>query len=434
MSSGATLRETGQGANDRGAGFDGPAIAKLCYLCVVLATAWAARSIFSPFQEVIKAELALTDIQMSLVQGAAMSVPSIPLSLLTGRLIDTRNRMLLLAALSALTMLGTMGTAFSHGFAGLIGYRALAGLGILEEAVVLSLAADLFAPGQRGRANIMIVVGDYVGSSIGFALAGWFMPLGRALPTIAGHSDWRGIQLLFGIAGFIFSLPLLAMREPRRHECSAAAGLPLEAGCRLLWNLRGFLLPLMLAQIAVVTVGNISWVWALPALYRHFGLAPYELGDLAVMVMAPAALAGAFCGGLLVDLQGARREGAMLVAALAAALALPASLFPLLPTVSLAAGVLFLLMMSNIAATLSSNAFALIVIPNDLRGLWFGMSGILPLLIGYAAAPTLVASLSEAFPGRSAIANSLAFVLLICNAAALAAYLLAWRRVRLAER
>ncbi len=409
---------------------DAPAVAKLCYLSAVLATAWAARSIFSPFQELVKADLGLTDIQMSIVQGAALAVPSIPLSLLAGRLIDTRNRMLLLAVLSGLTMLGSIGTAFSHDFAGLIGYRALAGLGMLEEAVVLSLAADLFAPERRGRANIMIVAGDYAGSSLGFVLAGWLIPVAPYLPFLASHGGWRDIQLLFGLAGFVFSLPLLLIREPRRHECGVAAGLPLREGWRLLWRLRGVLQPLLLAQIAIITAGNVLWVWVLPVLDRRFGLAPAELGAIAATIMPLAALAGALVSGLLVDRQDAWRSGALLIAALACALAIPASFFPLLPALPLTGALLFLLVMTNTAAALCSNTFAVIAIPNDLRGLWFGLSGALPLLVGYAIAPTLVAYLSAAIAGRDALADALAIVLVLCNVIALASYLRAWRQAR----
>ena len=398
------------------------AVGKLAYLSIVLGLAWTARSIFNPFQDLVRADLGLGDVQMSLVQGAGMSVPSILFSIVIGRLIDTQVRVLLLALSSAITMLGVIGTAFSQGFVSLAVYRALAGLGMLEEVVVLSLAADLFPPEQRGRANIMIVVGDYAGSSLGFALAGWLLPLTRAIPFHGDHGGWRSVQFLFGVVGLLATLPLLMMREPDRQECSDVAGLPFWDSVRSLWRSRDLLGPLLAGQIAMVAVGNIAWIWALPALYRTFGLAPAELGDLAAGIMSTASLIGALGAGLLVDRLASVKGSAIAVAALSCALAIPASLFPFAHSLPIGAGLLFLLVLTNTATALSCNTFGVIAVPNDFRGLWFGVSGVAALLIGYGIAPTLVACLSELLGGEGTMATALVLALIGANSIALAAY------------
>lgn len=390
----------------------------------MLGSAWAARSIFNPFQEIVRTDLGLGDVQMSLVQGAAMSVPSILLSIVFGRLIDTRGRVMLLAVLSAVTMIGAIGTAFSQGFATLLGYRAVAGLGMMEEVVVLSLAADLFPREQRGRANIMIVIGDYAGSSLGFVLAGWLSPLARALPF---HEAWRGVQLLFGLIGFLFTLPLFVAREPDRQECSEVAGLPIRDGLARLWRSRGVLGPLLVGQAAMVAAGNVAWVWALPLLYRTFGMAPQALGDIAAATMSAAALIGALGAGLLVDRLASVRGSALGMAAFTSALAIPASLFPLSHLLTVGAGLLFILILGNTATALSSNTFGVTAVPNDLRGLWFGLSSVTSLLVGYGIAPTLVACLSDALGGKGAMATALAIALVATNSIALAAYVKAYR-------
>lgn len=403
------------------------AVARLAYLSTILGSAWAARSIFNPFQELVRTDLGLGDVEMSLVQGAAMSVPSILLSIIIGRLIDTRKRVMLLALLNAVTMLGVIGTAFSQGFVSLAGYRALAGLGMLEEVVVFSLVADLFPPEQRGRANIMIVVGDYAGSSLGFALAGWLLPLAEAMPFHADHGGWRSVQCLFGLIGLLATLPLLTMREPDRQECSDVAGLAFRDSLRSLWRARAVLGPLLAGQIAMAAVGNIAWIWALPSLYRTYGLAPTELGDLAAGVMAAAALIGALGAGLVVDRLAAVKGSSLAIAAFSCALAIPASLFPFSHSLPVGAALLFLLVLANTATALSCNTFGVIAIPNDLRGLWFGISGVAALVVGYAIAPTLVACLSDLLGGERAMATALAIALIGANAIALAAYVEAYR-------
>src|SRR5262249_15967221 len=157
---------------------------------------------------------------------------------------------------AAVTMIGSLGTAFSHSFASLLGYRALAGLGMIEEAVVLSLAADLFPPDQRGRANILIVIGEYAGSALGYGLAGWLLMLAGAVPSSGELGSWRAVQLLFGALGLLAALPLLWLREPDRHEMSAAAAADLSASWSMLRRLGPFLWPMLVAQVAMITVNN----------------------------------------------------------------------------------------------------------------------------------------------------------------------------------
>ena len=100
--------------------------------------------------------------------------------------------------------------------------RALAGLGLLQETVVISLVADLFPPERRGRANIMIVVGEYGGSALGFALAGWLMPLaGMMWSGDPGDGGWRAVQIGFGMLGLLAAIPLFWLREPTRARTSA---------------------------------------------------------------------------------------------------------------------------------------------------------------------------------------------------------------------
>ncbi len=407
------------------AGWDAGAVARLALLCTVLGSAWAARSVFSPLQDLAKADLALSDIQLSLVQGAAMSIPSALLSIMLGRMIDTRNRTHILIMLAMLTMLGSMATGFSASFGDLVTWRAFAGLGMLEEAVIFSLVADLFPPEQRGRANIMIVVGEYGGSALGFALGGWLLPLAGYLPLASGHGDWRNVQILFGIAGLLLALPLLRLNEPVRHECGKA-GAGLLQGWHALRRLGGFLWPLLLAQIAMITANNAASVWAVPIFMRDFGLSPMQVGSLAAVIMTVPPLIGAALGGVMVDRLRTRRGGTILVAVFASAIAVPAALFPLGENSTISAAMLSVLMMAHAAAGLSSSTVGVLAIPNELRGLWFGICGVPTALISFAAAPTLVAWIGEG----GALATSLALVLSVSSLVAFGGYVASWRALR----
>ena len=227
------------------------ASAKLALLCAILGSAWAARSIFNPLLDLAKADLAISDMHVGLVQGIALSLPAALLSIPVGRMIDTRNRVLLLVGLAAATMLGSVATALASSFTDLFVYRGLTGLGIMEEAVVLSLAADLFPPERRGRVTALIILAEYFGNALGFVFAGWLLPVASFMPLFTGASEWRMAPFLFGLAGLVekaedlagrlFSQGVVSRRVPPRSPSSCRIGSEWSLGRRTwasIWGLR----------------------------------------------------------------------------------------------------------------------------------------------------------------------------------------------------
>jgi MFS family permease len=355
-----------------------------------------------------------------------MSLPAALLSIPLGRLIDTRDRTRLLLVLATLTMAGSIATGLAAGFGDLLAWRALAGLGMMEEAVVLSLVADLFPPHQRGRANIAIILGEYGGSALGFALAGWLLPVASLLPWLPSAGNWRVVPLLFGVAGLLLALPLLRLREPVRHERDAGAGdaafraslVALARHGRLLW-------PLLAAQVAMATMSNLAATWSAPMLSRGFAMSPAETGKALALALTIPPLIGAAAAGLLID-RLRIRGGAITVAVIATAAALPAACFPLAPSAPLAVLLLSLLMAAHTAAALASTTIGILAIPNELRGLWFGVGATFALIAGFTIAPTLVAWIGVGM-GADGLARSLAIVLAAAALTACISYVLAWR-------
>ena len=86
----------------------------LVLLALTVATASAMGTVFSPMQELAKLDLQLTDLQVSFVQGLAVSIPIALLSLPIGRLVDRSRRTRLLLALLAVSIAGTWLTAFAR--------------------------------------------------------------------------------------------------------------------------------------------------------------------------------------------------------------------------------------------------------------------------------------------------------------------------------
>lgn len=414
------FRTTGGGSSDP------HALAKLVLLCAVLGSAWAARSIFNPLLDFATADLALGDMNIGLVQGVALSLPAALLSLPVGRMIDTRNRIFLLIALAASTMLGSVATALSSSFTELFIYRGLAGLGIMEEAIVLSLAADLFPPDRRGRVTAAILFAEYVGNASGFALAGWLLPLAQLMPFAPDAGQWRIAPLTFGLTGLLLALPLIWMKEPTRRETSPGTGhtnfadslAALRAFTPLLW-------PLLVAQVSTVMAGNMAAVWAVPVLVRDFGLYAADGGELVAALLLIPPLIGALVAGILAD-RFTHRGGAIAIAAVASFLALPGAGFPVAGSLHSSAALLALLAMGQTAALLGASAISILVLPNEVRGLWFGISGVVTMAVGFALGPSLVPGLAGIM-GKE-LSSALALLLALSGICAATGFTFALRR------
>lgn len=116
-----------------------------------MAAAGYVRTVTSPLQESMALDLALSDNQMAILQGSVIGIPIALTAIPLGILIDRMSRVRLLAALVALSMIGSVLTAVAVSFGVLVIARAIAGVSALAILpVVFSLIADLYEPAQRG--------------------------------------------------------------------------------------------------------------------------------------------------------------------------------------------------------------------------------------------------------------------------------------------
>ncbi len=157
-----------------------------------------------------------------------------------GYLGDRFSRKWLIAFGIFIWSLGTTLTAFSTGFAMLLAFRVLVGLGEASYATLSpAWLSDLYPPAKRNNALTIFYVAIPVGSALGFIAGG--LVLGHAGtsallialkhfcerfvgPLGSGAGDWRPAFLLAGAPGLILALGLLFLREPARGETETAAG------------------------------------------------------------------------------------------------------------------------------------------------------------------------------------------------------------------
>ncbi len=156
----------------------------------------------------IKAELALSDTQLSLMGGLAFALfytfLGIPIAMLADRMSRTWIMTVALATWSAMTAVCGLAQNFLQLF------LARLGVGVGEAggvAPAYSLISDYFPPDKRARALSIYSFGIPIGSALGILLGG----------VLTSYLGWRAAFIVVGLAGLaIVPIFRLTMREPKR--------------------------------------------------------------------------------------------------------------------------------------------------------------------------------------------------------------------------
>lgn len=402
----------------------------LAVLATTVASAFMMRTVFSPVQDAVKAELHLSDMQLSLLQGLAVALPVALLSLPIGRITDRGNRVTLLIGLSLLWTVGTVWTAFSQDFISLFAARMISGIGSMcVIGVAISVVADLSAPDQRGRAILALSLGNMVGVALAFGLAGGlFGGFSKVAPLLPGMTPWREVHLAFGALSVLLLAPLFLLREPERHEVEVAEA-SFGAALKELWERRGFLVPLFFGQVTVVMVDTAAGIWAAPVLQRSYHLSPEQSGGTIGLMVLIGGVVGALIGAFAADFgQKLKMKGGVLVGAvIAAVLSIPAAFFPILPdTTMFSIGFAAFVAGGAICGLVTATAIA-VVVPNEIRGLCLSLFIVVGAVIGFGLAPTLVTVVSEALGGDQFVGPALAWTGVVTSALGAAGFALALR-------
>jgi MFS family permease len=297
------------------------------------------RQILSLLVDPIRADLGVSDTQMSLLQGVAFaliySVAGLPL----GRLADLVPRRALLMTGIAVWTAGAVACGFAGDFAGLFVARVCVGIG--EAALtptVISMMGDLIPPHRRGTAIGVFWLGMVVGGGAALWIGGSLLQAAQSgafsqLAILRDVVPWRASLLALALPGLAMLVLLLTVKEParRRRDAQGAGGaLPLVMVLAEIQR-RGRLLYPLLGAGAVTSAVDFSLLnWAPSLLSRSYGYAPQTIGELLGAVVIATAAGGAVVGGLLSDrlgrLGGLRTR--MMGCFASAACGLPILLFP----------------------------------------------------------------------------------------------------------
>ncbi|HUR41046.1 MAG TPA: MFS transporter [Verrucomicrobiae bacterium] len=350
----------------------------------------------------IRADLQISDTQMSLLLGFSFAVFYTFCGIPLGRLADSRSRRGLIA-------FGLVFWSGATAACGMVGkywqlFLARVGVGIGEAALspaAYSLITDYFPRDRRATAMSVYSMGIFLGTGIAFLLGG--LVVGFALkhgpvmlPVIGEIRPWQVVFLILGCAGVLFSVVLLTVREPPRGAMHAQAPLR-EVLAYMRLNLRTVLCHNFgFALLALSSYSASAW---LPSYFiRVHGWNAGQFGLVYGTLVAIFACSGIIFGGWLADrwLKQGRVDATLRVGYIAALGLVPlGSLFVFAADAQLAAALLvpgiFLLAMPFGVAPAGLQE----IMPPNMRGQATAVYLFIVNLIGLGIGPTAVALFTD---------------------------------------
>ena len=387
-----------------------PSLAWQILLTLFLATvvSYMDRGIIALLVPDLKAEFALTDTQVSFVQGLAFSAFFALGSIPVGHLVDRTNRRNIVIFGVSFWSCATMACGLAQSFPQLLMARAGVGLG---EACLIpaaySMVADCFTPQRRGRAMSLIVAGTAVGGVLSNGLGGLLLKAfsGRdhvVMPLLGDMEVWRFVFLVFGASGAILVLLLLAFSEPaRRIENIAVMQDQSAGGSRFFPYLKAtpFLFIAVFAVVSLVfTASSVTSLWVLVGLVRVHHLEMSDAGILTGAVHLASYVVGSLVGGVIGDVLArvAPRYGRLNMWLFGIPMFAVGGILLVWPG-SLVAYMFGIWLISFVGAATAGAAYPILydIVPADLRGRSVAYCITIANLVSFGLGPTLPALLND---------------------------------------
>ncbi|MET0657906.1 MAG: MFS transporter [Steroidobacteraceae bacterium] len=404
-------------------------------LCIGLFLSFTDRFIINLVVDPIRGDLTLTDVQISLLQGAGFALIYAVAGLPFGRLADSVNRRNLITGGVLLWSAATIACGLAVDFWSFFAARVAVGLG--EAALIpaaSSMIIDCFSARRRGIALGIFSLGAVLGAGVALLIGGLLLDLiaaGRfaGLPWIGAQAPWRQLMFLAGIPGFVLLPLLLLIREPARQHSSGL--LPIADVFRRLIADNGAVLRVCLVK-AILAIGDnglISWMPTL--LQRTHGLSPLEVGGILALSVSLSGAIASVTGGAVSDWfvrrWGVRSRVVLLLGCYTLTIAGAVAVF-FAGTSQQAAIALSVWAFGSIAGYVIGHIVMQEWVPNEMRATTIAVSLAMSALIGIGLGPTIVALVAKhIFGGEGALQPAMGTVSLI---AALLALLVIWPPIR----
>lgn len=400
-------------------------------LTLTLFSALTVGGLLAPIQEAVKLDLGLSDRQLALIVGTATAIPVSILAVPIAWMVDHRTRTRLLIILASCWAVGTIGTAFVEDFYGLFAARLVAGIGAgTAFPVLISILADVCLPERRGRVMVLVSMGAWAGAAAAFAIGGSLFGYLEAnpLPVFPGMDAWRATHLVTGIGAALLVAPLFLIREPPRFETEQTS-VAIGASLRAFWRRRWFLGPLLVGNFAGALAEGAAALWIGSVLVRQYGQQPGDFGGWVGLVILLSGIVGSLIGGFSADAgQKLKLRGGILVpAVIATALSIPASAYPIMPSVLGFALVLFALLVGGTIVNLVNTAAIAVLIPNEERATSLAALKLVAIVVGGPITAGIIVLMTDYIEGPNGLGVVLTWLGVITGVISLLGYWFAMR-------
>ena len=370
-------------------------------LFFALLVSYTDRFIINIVVDPIRADLGLTDLEISFLQGAGFAVIFAIAILPSGRIADARNRRNLIACGVLVWSIATIACGLASSFWTFFAARVAVGLG--EAALVpaaSSLIVNLFSPRQRGIALGTFTLGAVLGTGVALLVGGALLngiKTGQfaTLPLIGGLVPWRQLMILVGLPGFLLLPMLLLIREPGRHQNPDY--FTVSSIFRRLLDDNGAIFRVCVVK-AVLSIGDNGLIaWMPTLLQRKYGMSPLEAGGLVAISLTIGGVTASISGGAISDMfarrWGAKSRVVILLGCYVVAIIGALGVF-CAASGQLLAIAMGLWALGSISGYVVGHVVLQEGVPNEMRATTIALSLTLTALIGIALGPTLVALLA----------------------------------------
>ena len=374
------------------------------------------RQIIAVLIEPIKADLALSDVQISLLGGLSFVLFYSTTGVFIGRLADSLNRPWLIAAGVFVWSLTTALSGLASKFWQLLILRMGVGLG--ESALLpstLSLLADYFPPKRLATPTSVFLLGAPIGIGLSFAAGGYIFSVAQDIAAapdwgdvafIGGTAAWKLVLLFLGVLGMLMTVALVTVREPRNMQTAAqkkSSAKPAEAAslsevtvyAKKYW----VAIATLYFGMALISLAAYSQAfWDISFLARTFDRDPASMSYRYGMVQLFAGLSGMLFGGIVADRLSKRgvQAASVTIVIVGCAITTPFSFFyPLAGSLTSSLWLMVIAIFgSNMAFACAASAVQR-MFPGTMLGLAAGIYYFISNAVGIGIGPTAVAAITD---------------------------------------
>jgi MFS family permease len=291
------------------------------------------RTILTLLVEPIRADLGISDTQISLLHGFAFAIFYTLMGIPIATLADRKNRRNIIAIGVAFWSLATAACGLAKGFWSL--FAARVGVGVGEAALspaAYSMIADSFPEDKLGRALGIYSVGAFIGAGLAFIIGGMVVGIvttadATVFPLIGAVQPWQMVFFIVGLPGVLVALWVMTLREPIRRTSTQVVQQQAGFGMlltymRLHW--RAFAAHLIgFSLLGLLFNSTIAWMPTY--LIRGFGVTASQAGLWLGGVLLVFSTTGILAGSFLADWlrRRGRTDATMLVGLLSAVCLIP---------------------------------------------------------------------------------------------------------------